>query len=188
MHRAIVEPVLTGKAITIIRRLKDADLPRALFFIALVEDTWPLLPADVQDKLTTCIGSLDPAKFPNVFVLNLDTPGLGAVVREKLTRVGPQGLAALVGQHPRQEFVLLAIDFYAAADSWNTANALARNLIRPLESHFSPQHLDDLMSKVKENPEVTNSFEFKAVMTELRSANIISTTAFDALKQKHGLS
>lgn len=187
MHRALVEPVLASKATSVISTLPDDQLPRAAQFIALVTDTWALLPSGVTDKLSAFVDKLDPTVDPLTLSILLDVPELATAVRSRIAATSAKGLAALIAHRPRPEFVPSAINHYVASGSFVIANSHAHSLIIPLASLFNKDQLEELMQRAAANSEVTGSFELASALGVLRGANIVPPVDFDALKAKYNL-
>src|SRR5690606_6922291 len=121
MQRAVTEQAFRDQLSATIQRLPDQNLDRAVRFLKDIPDTWQFLAGDARTKIENYVENLAKEVIwllPNA----LDIPELKAKALSRLQSVSPIQLSALIGEHPRPEFVDRAVELYATAGSFADAN------------------------------------------------------------------
>lgn len=145
MQRAVTEQAFRDQLSATIQRLPDQNLDRAVRFLKDIPDTWQFLAGDARTKIENYVENLAKEVIwvlPNA----LDITELKAKALSRLQSVGPIQLSALIGKHPRPEFVDRAVELYATAGSFADANDKGNSLIVPLMSFFSENHLKQIIT------------------------------------------
>lgn len=185
MHPRHFDGALREKLSDIARRIEEKKLMSLANLLRSHPDTWNYLENDVTQKLINYVKDLPSDKLDDLDVLLLIKPlKESAEIRIKKTTINEVSettffiLPEELGDH--------LISMYLRSHSFDSANRVAKEIIKYADD-FSGDQVRRVITKAKENSQVTGSFELSALLNAFRKHKAVSPREFETLLAAHDL-
>ena len=183
MHRLFVEKVLDEKLNSLMQRLHDSQVSRALRFLVEIRDAWQYLKTDITNKLNNYVINM-PARDSTPGIdnaLNLSELKESAVSR--IDSLSCEELCSVVKYKPRPEYVDKALQVYVDSNDWGQANSRT-SLVTSLVEFLQECHIEQILRARMTKWAIKNSFSFKYIIYELEDSGRMSKEAIDEMRQR----
>jgi hypothetical protein len=153
----------------------------------------PWVSEPTRRKLGAFISAMPEDQCGTLLVPALTLGEFQSEVRTRIQQVQPETLKAMINNFPADglEFPLLLVDrattLYEESLSFDTANARADDLIRPLLKLCTPDQLRRIV-RAYEHSQVSGSFRFKQVLKDIKLLGRIPPAEFNELLNQSGVS
>lgn len=188
MHRNISENTLAEKSSDTIRSTEDAQFVNVVTFLSLIPDTWQFFTDDVRRKVEGFIDNLDIKASPSTFIWFLDYEPMKGKVVQRVEKLTEDEIVVLIDINPRREYVVPAIKIYSDAKSFNHANKLAKQIVKPLIPFFDVEDVDVIITIVSTNNEVAGSFGLIDILNDIIESRRIPQEKLDEFIIQVGVS
>jgi hypothetical protein len=188
ISRNVSEPRLVEQFRRILPRLSDKELPYAIALVIRIPEC-ARAPSEVQyEKLRGVLRDGPLIVVAPLLERASRVTQLEAAVRNRVSNLSLQELAAQVKAGLREAAVEPAVTFYCTSRSWSTANYVAESLMLPLLPHLKRRHIERIIrSPEEEKSDLRDSSGFGQFLEKVRAERVIEPDELDALLTAHGL-
>jgi len=187
LHHAASSKAKKDTLSKLFRGVEDKDIPSAIRFLISLKDSWEYLEGDIQQKLRRFVLDLNTENFSRFIESLIEYQPLKAQAQLRLRRASKQDLKGIwLGFGTPTEVLDKIIDVYLQSKTYDEANDWAKDLSQ-IGSDFSAEQIRKMLSGIAENDLITGSFQLGALISSLRTPNVLPEEKFEALLQENGL-
>jgi hypothetical protein len=185
LHREITETTCREKISDFIRSLGDENLNRMILFLRHVNDIWPLVEKDIQDRIKRFVQNM-PSEFLSSITDLLKITELNKLVLERIRSLSKDEAFndLFLEFHPlindRRIFI------YINSRNYDYANSVAVDF-RLYTSEISKTQIHRLIVGAAKNSQVVDSFEFPTIISSLRKNKNIDKNELNTLLSENSL-
>jgi hypothetical protein len=185
LHPEPASATLSERLSQLFRTVPDKELSYATSFLQYVADSWQYLEADVRQRLQNYVKDLPVDDFDSLEIYLRYTP-LQTQARHRVAVATKKELSQAMFWDMPSEVADRYIDIYLASDSFDDANAWAKQMFVHTVD-FKPDHVRRLITAAAKNSQVTGSFQFTPLLNTLRGKKKIPADEFEQLLRENNL-
>jgi len=188
LHPDTAKSVLQEKFDEALFRTPDGNLGRALWLVAAWPDLQPFLKEASWVKVESYARTIPSPEFDAVLSV-LVIPRLRQFGIERLKQSSKTELASGVARlrrKPDDSFIDRCIELYTGANSFDSANAVAKDLIKPIVPYLSADQAKAVIMAGK-NGQVSHSNQYFGVVSDIKNSRIMSKEVLTAVIGDSGL-
>ncbi|WP_408950003.1 hypothetical protein [Lysobacter sp. Hz 25] len=177
MHGQVYEDTIRKKLPQILRNYRD-NVFSAISLAKVVPRSWPVLEPDLIAKFEIYVDTLSSDDF-DIIESTIDIAPLRSRTLARIARASRVDFEQSTFFYHPPEALDRVIELYKKSRNYDEANSWARYVIY-CAREFSAKQVIAVIEAAGENPEISNSFGFNDVATELKKNKSLSNEQLDA--------
>jgi len=189
MHREIAEPRLRSQSAKFSVKMSDQEIPIFIILACEVPEAFYGCGAPQKDTLHRFIREAPVEKIHKLIGLTVRTDIFSASSLERVSASDLTDLSKMILAGLRKEALPRAIDIFATAGAWATANSAADLLVIPLIEHISVADIQAIVRSPRERgSDLRSSGGLARFIRAVRDHNIMQAADLDKLLHDENMS
>jgi len=165
---AIYEEVARPMVATYFEGIADEDLLHLCVYLGAEPRIWTWLSEPVRMRVTRLLENADVATLKRFMAFDaFAVLDLADFLLAKFTGLDQDGQIELISDTPRREFASKAIEIYASAGNYRSAEQYGQSLIVPLASFFTADNVQNTLAAVLGNSQISYASGSPDVLMEV---------------------
>ncbi|WP_112437314.1 hypothetical protein [Rhizobium sp.] len=175
-------PDIRDSTVLLLDNLEPALRPRAIAFLALFPDFWPLLQVSTQTALQETAEKTVASTLVDYRILSgIALPQFRQALSNVVENLPREQLGAAIAISPLPEFWARALALYSDSKSYRGSEAMFQEIIAPFSGHVDRGQHDDLLEAVRSNGQNWDASETDLFLLEfLRNSERKNLPSFEA--------